>query len=71
MSLQKLKAHALTNAQVKNEYEKLETEFYFIDQLLTVRTKAGLTQEQVASNNRLVELRAGKSHTQSPLYVVT
>jgi len=71
MSLQKLKARALTNAQVKNEYEKLETEFNFIGQLLTVRTKAGLTLEQVASNNRLVELRAGKSHTQPPLYVVT
>jgi len=48
MSLQKLKARALANAQVKNEYEKLESEFNFIDQLLTMRTKAGLTQEQVA-----------------------
>ncbi|HGS4569435.1 transcriptional regulator [Vibrio cholerae] len=48
MSLQKLKQRALANAEVKNEYDKLESEFSFIDQLLTMRTKAGLTQEQVA-----------------------
>ncbi|WP_265092810.1 hypothetical protein [Klebsiella pneumoniae] len=44
MSLQKLKQRALANAEVKNEYDKLESEFSFIDQLLTMRTKAGLTQ---------------------------
>ncbi|HBN5776019.1 MULTISPECIES: helix-turn-helix domain-containing protein [Gammaproteobacteria] len=48
MSLQKLKQRALANTEVKNEYDKLESEFSFIDQLLTMRTKAGLTQEQVA-----------------------
>lgn len=48
MSLQKLKQRALANVEVKNEYDKLESEFSFIDQLLTMRTKAGLTQEQVA-----------------------
>ena len=48
MSLQKLKQRALTNPDVKTEYEKLENEFNFIDQLLSMRTKAGLTQEQVA-----------------------
>ncbi|EJL3949862.1 helix-turn-helix transcriptional regulator [Vibrio parahaemolyticus] len=48
MSLQKLKQRALANAEVKSEYDKLESEFSFIDQLLTMRTKAGLTQEQVA-----------------------
>ena len=48
MSLQKLKNRALANAEVKNEYDKLESEFNFIDQLLTMRTQAGLTQEQVA-----------------------
>lgn len=48
MSLQKLKHRALANAEVKNEYDKLESEFNFIDQLLTMRTQAGLTQEQVA-----------------------
>ena len=50
MSLQKLKQRALTNPEVKAEYEKLESEFNLIDQLLSMRTKAGLTQEQVASS---------------------
>ncbi len=48
MSIQKLKNRALQNSEVKKEYEKLEDEFNLIDQLLTMRTKAGLTQEQVA-----------------------
>lgn len=48
MSLQKLKQRALANAEVKSEYDRLESEFSFIDQLLTMRTKARLTQEQVA-----------------------
>jgi DNA-binding XRE family transcriptional regulator len=48
MSLQKLKQRALAKAEVKTEYEKLESEFNLIDQLLTMRNKAGLTQEQVA-----------------------
>lgn len=48
MSLQKFKERALANDKVKSEYQKLESEFSLIDQLLTMRTKAGLTQEQVA-----------------------
>ncbi len=41
MSLQKLKQRALDNPEVKAEYEQLEAEFNFIDQLLSMRTKAG------------------------------
>ena len=48
MSLQHLKQRALEKAEVKYEYDQLENEFNLIDQLLTMRTKAGLTQEQVA-----------------------
>jgi transcriptional regulator with XRE-family HTH domain len=48
MSLQKLKLRALANPEVSTEYKKLESEFNLIEQLLTMRTKAGLTQEQVA-----------------------
>lgn len=48
MSLQKLKQRASDNPEVKAEYDQLEAEFNFIDQLLSMRTKAGLTQEQVA-----------------------
>ena len=36
------------SAKIKAEYELLEGEFAFIDQLLSMRTKAGLTQAQVA-----------------------
>jgi len=48
MSLQKFKQRALANRGVKSEYQKLEIEFSLINQSLTMRTKAGLTQEQVA-----------------------
>ena len=48
MSLQKLKQRALGNPEVKAEYEQLQAEFNFIDQLLSMRTKARLTQAQVA-----------------------
>jgi len=48
MSLQTLKQRALANADVKAEYDNLESEFSLIDQLLSMRTTAGLTQEQVA-----------------------
>lgn len=48
MSLQKLKQRALANPEVKAEYDNLKTEFEFIDQLISMRSQAGLTQEQVA-----------------------
>ncbi|MBA3537805.1 MAG: helix-turn-helix transcriptional regulator [Tatlockia sp.] len=49
MNLQNLKNRALQNQEVKTEYEKLDSEFQLIDSLLTIRKKAGLTQEEVAS----------------------
>lgn len=48
MSLQNLKNRALDNPKVRTEYERLESEFAFIDQLLSMRNQAGLTQEQLA-----------------------
>ena len=48
MSLHNLKQRALENLEVKAEYEKLTEEFAFINQLLTMRNQAGLTQEEVA-----------------------
>ncbi|WP_394181685.1 helix-turn-helix domain-containing protein [Marinomonas posidonica] len=48
MSLQNLKTRALATPEVQAEYEKLESEFAFIDQLLSMRSQAGLTQEQLA-----------------------
>ncbi|WP_370293134.1 helix-turn-helix domain-containing protein [Thalassolituus sp.] len=48
-NLQKLKAKALENDDVRMEYDALEEEFAFISQLLKMRTQAGLTQEEVAA----------------------
>lgn len=47
-SLQSLKNKALTNPEVKAEYDALEPEFEFIDTLLSMREAAGLTQQEVA-----------------------
>lgn len=47
-SLQQLKQRALQNDEVRAEYEVLEQEFAFISQLLSMRTLAGLTQEELA-----------------------
>ena len=49
MNLQNLKKRALQNEEVRSEYESLNSEFELIDSLLTIRKKAGLTQEEVAS----------------------
>ena len=48
MSLQHLKQQALANKDVRAEYDQLENEFTLIDQLLSMRAQAGLTQEQLA-----------------------
>lgn len=48
MSIQKLKQRALLNPDVRLEYERLESEFDLIDELISMRARAGLTQEQVA-----------------------
>ena len=43
-----LRTKALTNAEVKAEYEKLADEFFLLDEFLKARTAQGLTQAQVA-----------------------
>ena len=48
MNIQHLKNRALENQAVKAEYDLLEAEFALTDALLTMRNKAGLTQDQVA-----------------------
>ena len=48
MSVKNLKQRALSNPQVRAEYDQLDDEFTLIDQLLSMRSSAGLTQEQVA-----------------------
>jgi transcriptional regulator with XRE-family HTH domain len=65
MSLQQLKARALQNEDVLKEYNALEDEFNLINQLLRMRKKAHLTQEQVANlmhtkKSNISRLEAGK-----------
>ncbi|KAA1176071.1 helix-turn-helix domain-containing protein [Marinobacter salinexigens] len=48
MKFREFKKKALENTEVRKEYEALHDEFNLIDQLINMRTKAGLTQEDVA-----------------------
>ena len=48
MTHEELKAEALKNAGVKEEYDKLELEFKLFNEMLTARKRVGLNQEQVA-----------------------
>lgn len=43
-----LKKRALQNKEVKSKYDALEPEFNLLQQMLAARTKAGLTQSDVA-----------------------
>jgi len=44
-----LKDRMIKNPEVRKEYDALQDEFNLIDQLVTMRTSAGLTQEEVAN----------------------
>ncbi|MBY7733439.1 helix-turn-helix domain-containing protein [Francisella philomiragia] len=48
MSLDKLKAKAFKNPEVKKEYDKLDWEFKLRNTLINMRKNSGLTQEQIA-----------------------
>lgn len=63
MSLRHLKQQALANADVRAEYERLENEFAFIDQLLSMRAQAELTQEQLVKRMNRPRLINGKTKT--------
>jgi transcriptional regulator with XRE-family HTH domain len=43
-----LKARALERADVKSEYDRLDEEFAFLDEILKARSIAGVTQAEVA-----------------------
>lgn len=49
MSIQNLKDKAFKYPEVKAEYDLLQSEFALIDTLLSMRKKAGLTQEEIAN----------------------
>ena len=69
MSLQKLKQRAFENPEVKAEYERLEVEFRFIDELLSMRSKAerlreegmqqGMHEGVEATLRKLIDLKFG------------
>lgn len=48
MSLQRLKARAFENPEVKAEYDQLASEFALANTLISMRQKAGLTQDKIA-----------------------
>ncbi len=48
MAHKELKAKALQNPKVAEEYEKLEEEFSLLKQMLAARHQAGLTQADIA-----------------------
>lgn len=67
MELKQLKAQALANPEVKLEYDRLESEFRLIDELLSMRRASGLTQQQVASamqtqKSNISRLEAGRAN---------
>ena len=47
-NLKTMKTKALKNPAVRSEYDRLATEFDLADLLVTLRTRAGLTQEDLA-----------------------
>lgn len=48
MTHEELKAKALQNPQVAEEFDKLEEEFSLLKQMLAARHQAGLTQADIA-----------------------
>ncbi|PHM62156.1 helix-turn-helix domain-containing protein [Xenorhabdus ishibashii] len=65
--LQSLKAKALQNPEVKQAYDELNDEFELINTLLSMRTEAKLTQQQVAARmgtkeSNISRLEKGKSN---------
>ncbi len=48
LSHRTLRARALARPDVKAEFERLKSEFAFLDQILAARKAAGLTQSEIA-----------------------
>ena len=67
MNFKQFRQKALENPEVRQEYDALQEEFSLIDQLITMRTKAGLTQEDVAkklgtNKSNISRLERGRSN---------
>jgi transcriptional regulator with XRE-family HTH domain len=68
--LRQFKERALARVGVREAYEELDDEFSFLAQILSARTKAGLTQAQVAARigttqSAVARLESG-AHRHSP-----
>ena len=48
------------NKKLKEEYDNLEDEYYFIQQLVTARHKAGLSQKQLADVTGIAQSEISK-----------
>ena len=48
MTHEQLKQKALSNANIKKEYDDLDLEFQLLSEMLTARKEAGLNQSQIA-----------------------
>ena len=62
-----LKKELLRNKKVAEEYKKLEPRYQFISQLIELRLKKGLTQEQLANKiktkqSAIARLESGNSN---------
>ncbi len=67
MKFKKFKNEAFEHQEVRKEHNALKEESSLIDQLLTMRTKAGLTQEDLAkklgtNKSNISRLERGKSN---------
>ena len=67
MNFKQFKQKELENPEIRREYDSLQDEFSLIDQLITMRTKAGLTQEDVAkklgtNKSNISRLERGRSN---------
>ena len=65
-SLDELKKKALQDPEVKAKYDRLEPEFRLASILIEARTKAGLSQEQLAQ--RMGMKQAGVARIESGRY---
>lgn len=66
IDLADLKTRLLNDPEIRTEYEALETEYALARELIAARTRAGLSQEQVAermgtSQSTVARLESGRT----------
>ncbi len=66
-NLKAFKARALRRPDVRREYDRLEEEFAFLDEILKARAETGLSQAQVAARNNPIRRGPSRIGTREPL----